>query len=570
MKTRYLAATAAAALLLGALAPVTAASAADSSITGVITGVDGPLSDAIVGWVDADDPSNESFANTGEDGTYTLDIPADLGDYYLFTNLYLDGDGGGTTANPDYTSEFFGEDGERGFVAQAVSPYSAPLTGELDIELIEAGSISGTSVIYAGQNLTLQTLGKTYVTDTQVDDDGAFSFDGLAPGKYLVTADRTGKYVSYTSGEVSVESGTTTDLTITPKAGAKIAGVVKAGGEPVKGITVYLSSDLDGGFATTSSTGSYSVAGLIPGKYSVSFLSFSTTLSKTYVRKTVSGKKATAATTTTVNVSLARAGQVTGKIKKNSGARYYEVYVYDSKKRYAGYYSATVSQKFSIGSLGAGKYTAYFVDDAHKYYGMKSFTIKAGKSTSLSTQKLSKKTVSLTGTVSGATAGYVEAYRSSLPGGFSEISSSGKYSIKGLVPGKYSVLSVPVGFTGTSVSLTISKSTKKALSKGTAHGKYTGTVLANGVPLEGAQGAYLVGRNYWDFGIENGALSGTAEAGTARLEFLYLQTVTFPGNTPYWYDFPAAAKSFTLKSGKTTALGTFELELKGGPQPPVG
>jgi len=572
MKTRYLAATAAAALLFAGLVPATAASAADTTLTGVISGTDGAASDVSVGWVDADDLSTYSTVYSDSEGEYSLDIPESIGAYYLYTNLSIYSSGRSDADNQAYTGEFFGASGQRAFARQLIQPYTAPVDGTLDITLTPSGSITGVSTVYADDYISLETLGDTQVNQTYVDDNGAFSFEGLIPGKYRITAEQTGKYLDYTSAAITVSAGTATEVALAPKTGGSISGVVKNGSKKLSGISVYVNNSENGGYATTSSTGSYSVKGLSSGNYTVTFGSYSTGSSKQYVTKTVSAKGVKTGATKTVNASLATAGLITGKVKKTSGAEYYEAYAYNSSsKKFAGYTSGSSSTKsFSIGSLAAGKYTVYFLDGKQKYYGKTSVTVKAGKSASVGTEKLARKTVTLAGKVTGATSGYVSAYTSSLPGGSSQISSSGKYSIKGLVPATYTVAVSAANSAEKTSTVKVPKSTTKNLAKGSSYGKYTGKALVNGSPIDYGYGYYTIGSSASsEFTIEAGSFSGSGKSGTAKLDYLYTGSTALPGNSPYWYDFPAAAKSFTLKSGATKVLGTFELDLLGVPADPI-
>ena len=114
MMIRHLAATAAAVLSLSALVPVSAATAADSTLTGVLSGASGPQEDLAIGWVEADDFSNTETVRSSEDGSYSLDIPDDIGEYLLFTNLTVQPNGVGEVVNPGYAGEFFGSDGRAG------------------------------------------------------------------------------------------------------------------------------------------------------------------------------------------------------------------------------------------------------------------------------------------------------------------------------------------------------------------------------------------------------------------------------------------------------------------------
>jgi len=567
MKTRYLAATAAAALLLGGLVPVSAAHAADGVISGIVSNTSGPEAYTTVGWIEAGVDGDHEETETDSSGQFSLTIPSGIGNYYIYTNLTQYTNGSADVVNKHYTGEYFGAGGGRAFVPQGLAPYTAPISGGYNITLTESGTISGVSSIYKGETLELKTLGDTYVTSDNVGSNGVFEFTGLVPGKYRIVAESVGKYAPYKTSPITVVSGVTSELSLSPSVGGTISGVVKSGSKKLKGIRVYAGSSTQYADAKTSSTGAYTIKGLKPGTYTVGFTSPGSTAK--YVAKS-SRKSVKANKTTKVNASLAKAGTLKGKVTLTSGATYYNVTVVNSSKKIAGYGGGDRKHKsFSVGGLKAGKYTVYVTDSANKRYAKKSITVTAGKSKSTGTVKLNKKTVTFSGSVTGAKGGVVYLDANSLPGNGASISSKGKFSVKGLIPGAYTVYTTADDTATKTTSLSLKKSTKKTLSKGKAHGKVTGTVRADGIPLDYGYGTYKVAKSSFYFEISDASFQASAPAGVATLvEANFDQT--FPGLTPYWYEFPDKAKKFTLKSGKTTSLGSINLVLKGVAPLPLG
>ena len=570
MKFRYLAATAAAALVLGAFAPVAAANAEPLTLTGVVTDENGPVPYAVVGWVEAGSTTGASEqAYADENGAYSLDTPVD-GDYLLYANFELYEGQSPYASNPDYNGEYFGAFGTSAFTHQIVEPFTEQQTGTFDVELTRPGSISGVSVDFAGETLSLRTLGGNDVDWATVDDDGNFAFDGLVPGDYTVYAYDTVAYQEL-SVDVSVNAGETTELSVEPAVTAVISGVVKVGGKAVKGVVVQASSTdgNDFGSAKTTSSGAYSIKGLNAGTYTVSFSSANNAkATASYLTKRVTLKSVKAGTTAKASVSLSRAGVYAGKVALAKGANYYEVTIVDSKKRaVGGAYGESAKTGFSIAGLAAGKYTAFFTDGAAKYYAQKSFTIKTGKATAAGTTKLTTKTITYSGTVTGAKGGSIYLASTSRPGTGSSISSKGTFAVKGVIPGSYTIYVNANGASEKKYSGTISKSVKKTLSKGKALGYVTGVATIGGTPVEWASASYSVNNSPGSLyvSVTDGAFAGYAPAGTAELDNFLLHDYNgyFPAKSPFWFDLPAEAKTISLVSAQTTDLGTFELVVRG-------
>jgi len=570
MILRQLAAIAAAALLLGALAPVPAASAADATLTGIVSGASGPEAGIVVGWVEADDFARHETVATGASGEYSLAIPDDVGPYFLFTNATIGDLGIAQAIDPDFTSEFFGAAGDRDFLSSRVTPYPTPVTGTLDITLTPSGEISGTAEAYAGLRLFLQTLGDTEAASIRVPDDGSFSFDALYPGEYRVTAVKPG-LAYYSSPVITVAPGTDTELVVTPQAAATISGVVKNGSQPLKGITVEAFSSLNPGLvlqtSTTSSTGAYSVPDLQPGDYRLVFRSHPTSASKSFIAETVSVPDVEAAENRRVNEKLASAGSITGRFSKISrgGTAYVRVYNSSSGRLAASTALDSASTRFAVGGMAAGRYTVLFTNSVGKRYDKASVTVKTHKTVDVGARSLSKKTVTLSGVVTGARGGYVTASLGGGEVGRATIRSTGKYRVLGLVPGTYTVSTGVSATEKRSIILKVTSPRTKTLTPGTPMGRYTGTLYNLGVPVW-CFGSYRTRNStYSRFECTDGSLDGFGRSGPATLAQFVLGTESVPERSPYWYTMPAAARSFTLTSGATKDLGTFELELMGIP-----
>lgn len=566
---KRMAALAAAALVLGALAPVPAASAADATLTGVVSGASGPQAGLVIGWLEADGSARSGTTTTGAAGEYSLGIPADIGPYRLFTNATIGGYGVARAIDPDYTGEFFGAAGDRDFLGSLVTPYPAPATGTLDITLTPSGEVSGTAGAYAGRLLFLHTLGDTLAASTRVSDDGSFVFDAVYPGEYRITGVKPG-LAYYSSPVITVSPGIGTEVTVTPQSAATISGVVKNGSRPLKGITVEAFSsvnpDYAAGSALTSSAGTYSVLDLQPGDYRLVFTSHPTSASKSFIAETVSVPDVEAAENRRVDEKLASAGFITGRFTKNTRADYYFARVYTSSGRFVASTSVdSTLSRFTVGGMAAGRYTVHFTDSVGKRYGTTSVTVRTHRSADVGDRSLFRKTVTLSGSVAGSGGGIVTASLGRSEIGRATIRSAGKYRIRGLVPGTYTVSTLGSNTEKRSIRLTLASSRTKTLTRGTPWGRYSGMVLNLGVPVW-CYGSYRTRNStYSRFECTDGRLDGFGRSGPATLAQFDPGTDSVPERSPYWYTLPAAARSFTLTSGATTDLGTVELELKGIP-----
>ena len=559
MKTRSLAAAAITALVFGALIPATAAQAAEVTVTGTVSYGSSPASGIRVGWFSPSaDDSDATY--TQEDGSYELTVPSSAAKYFLTLNL---------EANNDYTyvedstynGEFIGTNGQD-YLYQTRTPWNTPTAAVVNATLTKPGSITGTSKALAGSSLTLENLGGGYIDDVEIKSNGSFTASNLIPGKYILESFGANDYLPFTTKSIVVAAAKATPVTLAPAKGAIIKGVVKSGGKIVKSVDVYAGSNDSYGYTKTNAKGVYSIGGLKSGKYD---LYVGNGANSNYVQKTVKVSGVKVGTTKTVNVTLVKGAKITGTVKATSGATWVRVAAINSKKQAINStYIEGKTKKFSIGSLPPGKYTIEVTDSKGKKYGTKSVTVKAGKSKSAGKIKLTKKTVTLSGVVSGAKSGSVSVGSAS-GSSYSEsrISSKGAYKVSGLVPGKLIVGVYAEGFANKTSTLTVKKNTKKNLTKGAAFGKVTGRIQIGGVDIDEAFATYRKGANYvGSFDVDGGTFADYLPSGTVSIDAFELDEVPFQNRAPFYYDLPSAKKSFKISAGKTTALGTFNLELK--------
>jgi carboxypeptidase family protein len=171
-----------------------------------------------------------------------------------------------------------------GLAQQPVSPEKASISGVVsgtDGKLLRRATIHLASRIpIMGPHIATEASLPDRVIETGAE--GSFTFDDLAPGAYLVDAQRTGYLTSMQM--VRIASGQRlTDLVIKLIPQGIIAGrVVDDEGDVIPGATVKISMDSPpkgcagcmvpggSGTGTTDADGAFSIGGLLPGRYSVS------------------------------------------------------------------------------------------------------------------------------------------------------------------------------------------------------------------------------------------------------------------------------------------------------------
>lgn len=571
MKTSRIALTAVLALALGALVPATAAQASDDPIvTGTVTGPSGVVDNMIVGWIDPA-TGTTSYVRTDSEGEYQLANPGNGSPYVLFTNVlhyysYVTRD---NDYHPDYNAEYFGAGGTSDYLYLPLAPFPAATGPSVEnLTVTKLGSISGIVPALAGDDIRLENLNGESTGYTTIGSDGAYEFADLVPGRYRVIYsdyDWPQAYADYASAPVAVTAGETTTFVPTPSRTAKIAGTVKSGSTKIKALQITATNTAGLYYETTSTAaGNYTLEGLKAGSYTVTYGAVSSGSTSTgYIAKKT---KATvnAAGTLTSNQSLVKGGTITGALTlRSKGDNTVVITAANSK----GVQVARVTQPeskttFSLKGLPTGTYTVTAIE-AGSSYRQATVKVTAGKSVSVGKLVTNKSTLTLSGTAKGSYR--VDATSPADIGGTAWVTESGKYSIRGLVPGKYTV-TVQAGERDDKVytAVALSKTTTKNLSLGTKYGTVTATLQISGNPVTEGYGGIMQGKNYVaSYSFPNGgALSTKAPAGSITFGSPAFYGNYMVRNAPFWYAFPASSRTVTLASGATKALGVVELELK--------
>ncbi len=307
--------------------------------------------------------------------------------------------------------------------------------GDLQVhEYDSEGTITG----HVYDNASNPVSGATVSTDTggystTSATDGSYTIASVETGTYDVTASKSG-YTSDTETGVYVPAGgsVTVDFSLTPTNGV-IAGVVKdTSDNPVAGATVATST---GGYSTTSgSDGSYTLANVDPGTYSV-------TASKTgYTPDTETGVVVTAGNTTTANFAMApQPGSITGYVRDSSSNPISGATVSTN----SGGYSTTsgTDGSYTLSNVSQGTYSV--TASATNYYsGTNAGVVVLPGTPTTSNFALNPQPGTISGYVKDTSNNPLAgATVSTNYGGYTTSSGSdGFYQLNGVAPGTYNVI----------------------------------------------------------------------------------------------------------------------------------
>ena len=362
-------------------------------VSGIVSGPDGVLEgisviaygpDGSGGWQEV------AGATTGSDGSYDL-TGLSGGSYKI----------GFSDPADIYLASFY--DGKTTLdAADTVSVSDATTTSGVDATLTRAGDITGTvsgpggalSDIYVTAYGPDGSGGWQGVSSVVTGSDGSYDLTGLSSGSYKVGfSDPWGVYYStFYNGKatlddadvVNVSDATTTsgiDAALTYP--GDVSGIVSGPDGVLEGISVIAyGPDGSGGWqevagATTGSDGSYDLTGLSGGSYKIgfsdpadiylaSFYDGKTTLD---AADTVSVSDAT--TTSGVDATLTRTGDITGTVSGPGGALS-DIYVTAYVSSESGWQQVAGTDTggdgtYSLTHLAAGTYRVRFRDFSGEY-----------------------------------------------------------------------------------------------------------------------------------------------------------------------------------------------------------
>ncbi|HML03718.1 MAG TPA: carboxypeptidase-like regulatory domain-containing protein [Candidatus Bathyarchaeia archaeon] len=376
---------------------------------------------------------------------------------------------------------------KRGILSEIlISLLVLSLIGNWSLVLVsQASNVRFSGVVYAASgipvvNAIVSASGANGSGYAVTDSSGAYLINsGLGSGNYTVEAIATGYMISNATAQVTVghtTSGTNLYLNLSGAITGKVTDAVSSA--PLQGVDVYASSSSGGSFgwfAVTDSNGDYTIAtNLATGTYNVTVL-FPTG----YVTGTVSGVSVTAgATTSGVNLALARSGTISGRITAYpSGAPLANASVEATYGSYFGSATSNATGYYNIVSgLGNGTYTVFADYSEHGSFGFNETTgvsVTAGQETSNVNMEITVTPPTPSGIITGKVTdmsngnpiegAFVDADGGLAGFGSAVTDASGNYVISdGMGTGTYNVTASATGYNSTTitgVSVTVNQTT---------------------------------------------------------------------------------------------------------------
>lgn len=547
-KKLSVAVTLVAALVVGLFgaAPATAVETG-YAVTVKVTNASGtPLAEASVSlW--SDDYSVYESGETAANGVATLaDVPP--GTFHVSARYWT----GSATADVEGT----------------VTVTSGPVSTTLVVPgvTLVTGKVTAGGKPLANADLSFETTSGGYGGYARTNADGTYVATGLKAGSYTVryytyASDYLTTYYGSTVRQpdakvLTVTSGkTTAGVDIAVKLAATVTGkVVDSAGKAVSGVWVSVSNVNRAGYASakTNSQGVYVAKGLASGKVVV-WASRGSGASAAYGQVGATAKQGATVKAKAVTLKKAGTSTIKGKVK-TTGTKVTEAMVslLDSKKRIVRQEAPTSKGAVKFTALTAGTY--YVTVDGSNT--LKKVSVKKGKTASFGTLSRGKLTT-LKGTVKTSgkkAASGVQVYVYDANGGFAghaKTNSKGRYSVKGLYTGTYTVYAYPKdgskdASTVTTVKVTKGKNATKnvTLAKGatvTGYVKHAGKGVKGVWVYLGDRQAVTNAKGYY-------SLTGVA-AGKARVST----------SDPYVGGYVSKSKAVGVKKGKSLRVATISV-----------
>lgn len=567
MKTKALTALAIVALAAGVLAPVSSAQAATSTISGIVNYKGVPASNIVVGWVE---PLTGSFdyVRSAPDGTYSIDGPEAGHKFVVYANLGMKNLSQTIQSYP-YLGTFYGEGNERSYLYQTLTPYISGPSRSISVDLAKPGTISGQEPALAGYHLALQTVGGTPVTlgrgaiDTVVSNAGKFTIEYLVPGSYVLVNPTTKRFAGVRKTPIEVTEGTVTTVDPLVNYGRTITGTVTdSSGKRLPRVRVKAVSSGKITATRTNANGSYTLKLLSSSQYRVIAGGPEVSNTKLVVEKTVRVNGLATGEKRRVDIVVAIGGKVEGKIPSDNSTL---VTISDNKDRVVLSWNSSSGDRLSFSGLPTGTYRLRGIDYADARYFSKKIGVKRGLTSSLGLLKPNKKTITISGTLSGKKPvddDFVAAISSFGIVGV-DYPLPGRYSISNVLPGSYKIVAYSVNRQlRVYAPATFTTSTTKNI----AFGQPMSALRAH-ITLEGsaAPTGYIV-YAFMPTGIQTeiskGRVSQRQPAGDYVVKVAVVRNA-FPRSSPFWTTFPDTKDDFTVSSARDVDLGTVALVING-------
>lgn len=418
----------------------------------------------------------------------------------------------------------------------------------------------------------------------------------LVPGAYRVRAIPQVPYLPRTVS-VTVPAGTTRTISPAFSKGAAVTGVVTGpGGAPAVGVQVWVRNGVFRPISdVTDANGRYSLRAFPAGTHRLR-VGYAyprdpegdlppvvpPPTDDNYLPRTVPFTVDAAHHAVTKNVTLQKAGHVTGTVTGTKGLET-EVWLETEDHRVIRS-DAGSGGAYALGGLRPGtKYTVYAVEpggQADPRYGSASFTATAGTLTR--DIAIDTKTLTLSGTLVGGgslrlrTHGDMVPQRERFSTG-NPLESTGPYEVGGLIPGTYDVVRFPGPgnrLFGRDTTLTLTRSTLKDFGQTPKGGTYRVRFMSGSAPVPHV---YAEARNGSGdvASISTSYRSNTNRTGRAVADSLWPGTYRYTASSfargqpednvptvdgPWW--FGVSSSTFTITSGRTTDDGTIALHVR--------
>ncbi len=328
-------------------------------------------------------------------------------------------------------------------------------------------------LLNASVRITNTTTGQSFTAPAK---DGYYDFPAVLPGSYSFSI-LVGNSTIATQNEstFTYASNNTQNLPVYP--GIVSGSATFGGGAPVAGASITIAGVRNGirETATSTSNGSYSAGGLLPGNYTVSMGSGG-------IVSGVYGAYVRSFNTTITDITVSPESHISGHVFVNgAGAAFAKLYLYINSGTSPPYAVTTDTNGEYNATIGSGNYTAYSIYylNSAKYVLLQAISVAPGQKLNENLFLTPGQTVS--GTVSqydGVPAAYASmlvqngaasmTFRSDSAGGYSFVVPSGTYNLwvqntGGVFMGQ---------FTASSSSMTINLAESVSL-------QYSGTVTSN-------------------------------------------------------------------------------------------
>ena len=515
---------------------------ATSGISGAVTDSQAtpqPISGASVHYAGTGGTTGSGTMGTDTTGSYTFSgVPP--GTYSVTASAT-----GFTSPTADPITVTAGVTATANFTMSATSGISGTV---IDSET-PAQAVSGATVAYIG------TGGTTGSGSTTTGAGGTYSFSGVPPGTYSVTATETG-FTSPAAQPVTVTTGVIksgVDFTLTATSG--ISGTVTDGTLPIGSATVSYGGtggSTGSGSTATAVDGTYALSGVPPGTYTVTASAAAYGPQSKPVTVTVS--------TTTIGVDFTLTATTTGTISGTvsdsqtparavSGATV--TYVDTNNSVNTGNVLTDSSGGYSFSGLSTGSYSVSVTDSDFTTPAAQPVTVTAGGTGTANFTMTATSGISGTVTdsqtpaqpVGGATVSY-SGTGGTTGNGNIITNSSGVYTFNGVPPGTYSVTATKSGFTSPAAQ------TPNVTSGNTATASFTlsatsgisGAVTDSQAPAQPVSGATV---SYTGTGGTTG--SGTTTTSSSG-------GYTFNGVPPGTYSVTASQTGFTSPAAQTPTV----------------